>query len=317
MRLIITCRRGVFLRNTPKENSMKQLSLFAITAVLGLLSIGCYTQFKLVDQTPPPAAAAPQEEWVVDSATGDTVKVIKQTDTIQENNSQTCVWERDLMGYPYLRCYDSFYPRDWFWYNNSPWWYRNDPYWYDYNRCPRYYFYDPSCGCCRYTGTSYYDGGHRYPSYHHGGSGETKSGPAIPGGSSIPPRTRGIPDPRGSKPVPSSSAPQSSSDQSKSASASDSGRQSGQLILNPEENRQPRIVNQRRVGVPGAGAQSVPAAAPSAPPPSASAPPPPKTSAPASGESGAKQSDSGSSSGNQNTQQQESKPHQRHNPRSW
>jgi hypothetical protein len=86
---------------------------------------------------------------VVDS-TGDTVKVITKVDTIIQKENEVCVWERDLMGYPQLRCYKTNYPRSWMLYNNTPWWYRNDPFWYDYNRCPRYYYYDPSCGCCKY-----------------------------------------------------------------------------------------------------------------------------------------------------------------------
>ena len=131
-----------------------------------LISAGCYTQFALVDKAVPETI-----KTVVDSV-GDTVKVIKQTDTVFQKEHEVCVWERDLLGYPHLRCYKSFYPRDWFVYQNTPWWYRNDPFWGDIDRCPRYYYYDSDCGCCRYSANRYdyfgrdFDRDHRF---HDGG----------------------------------------------------------------------------------------------------------------------------------------------------
>ncbi len=119
---------------------VKKLSILSIF----LFSGGCYTQFASLNNSVPEKITN-----VVDS-TGDTVKVIQKTDTILQKEREVCVWERDLLGYPHLRCYKSYYPRDWFVYNNTPWWYRNDPFWGDYDHCPRFYYYDPDCGCCKY-----------------------------------------------------------------------------------------------------------------------------------------------------------------------
>lgn len=54
-------------------------------------------------------------------------------------------------------CEDADYGRDWYRYNYYPWWNRSDPYFYgSYNSygwdetCPAYYYYDYSCGACRY-----------------------------------------------------------------------------------------------------------------------------------------------------------------------
>lgn len=114
-----------------------------LSAFLALMGVGCYTQFSTLEQQDIPP------ETTVDS-TGDTVRVVRRVDTIVTREREVCYWERDLLGYPRLRCYQTYYPRDWYRYNNVPWWYMNDPYWSDYDRCPRLYFYDPNCGCCKY-----------------------------------------------------------------------------------------------------------------------------------------------------------------------
>ena len=135
---------------------------YVVSLSVILIFAGCYTQFALVDKAVPETI-----NTVVDSV-GDTVKVIKQTDTVFQKEHDVCVWERDLLGYPHLRCYKSFYPRDWFVYQNTPWWYRNDPFWGDIDRCPRYYYYDSDCGCCRYSVNRYdyfgrdFDRDHRF-----------------------------------------------------------------------------------------------------------------------------------------------------------
>lgn len=241
---------------------MKQSVLLTVLAVGSVFLTGCYTQLTTIDRTPPPQ---PKEEveWVVDTATGDTVKVVRQVDTIQTEDHQTCIWERDLMGYPHLRCYDSFYPRDWFYYNNSPWWYRNDPYWYDYDRCPRYYYYDPSCGCCRYTADFYHSSGRRY--YDRDGIQVGKSEPAGPSGSSMSPRVRGIPNPR-SEGMSSGSRTPSSSTRTQ-ASTSSGNRSSGEIIIPAPSGEQSSRDRGRGRGVSDRGSA---AAVPSAPPPATS-----------------------------------------------
>jgi hypothetical protein len=54
------------------------------------------------------------------------------------------------MGFPFLRCYKGYYPREWYRYHFSPWWYRSGEHLYSADRCPPYYYYDQTCGCCRY-----------------------------------------------------------------------------------------------------------------------------------------------------------------------
>lgn len=261
---------------------MNHITLPTVALLAAVIFSGCYTRFAQKDQTPPPPPAE-QVEWVVDSATGDTVTVIKQVDTIRVEDNKTCVWERDLMGYPQLRCYDSFYPRDWFWYNNSPWWYRNDPYWHDYNRCPRYYYYDPSCGCCRYSGTSSYNRSRpsrRRDSYQDSDAPPARNGSTVPRGSSIYPRVHTVPDPHGTSPTKSSAKTSSAT-----KAAIDSGRTSGTIIIEKQDNR-PRSVNRRARSVPSSSrkapaTKSAPATKTSvAPSPQKSSTPPASTTPP-------------------------------------
>lgn len=142
-----------------------------------LLVGGCYTQFGSLNQSTSETGSVPDTSIVVDS-TGDTVKVIHKTDTVLQKEHEICVWERDLLGYPRLNCYKTYYPRNWFIYNNTPWWYRNDAFWDDYGRCPRYHYYDPSCGCCRYSNNwrDYYHHDHDKHGHHHSGGSSGGSG---------------------------------------------------------------------------------------------------------------------------------------------
>jgi hypothetical protein len=198
-----------------------------VTAVLS----GCYTQFVMVDKTPPKEEVS----WVVDSATGDTVKVINRTDTVHTQDQQTCIWVRDLMGYPYLRCYDSFYPRDWYYYNYSPWWYYDYPYY--------------SGGY--YSGGYYYGGRRYYRRYHEGGErGPVKTEPS---GSSYRSRVRGVPDPKTAGSLQKSGAAVSTGSSDKSANTGNSAPEQGKIIIPGEEGKKTIIVHERRSGVPKAG----------------------------------------------------------------
>ncbi|NLD95389.1 MAG: hypothetical protein GX639_22285 [Fibrobacter sp.] len=157
-----------------------------VLLVAGLFVItGCYTQFvtnqRIIND---------EVSVVIDSITGDTVKVINRIDTVLQKEREVCVWERDLMGYPRLRCYKSYYPRDWYVYNNTPWWYNNDPFWGDYDRCPRSYYYDPDCGCCKYGPPSRhyyrYNNHNRYDHHlRHNYSGTSRSSGNNTGSSSV------------------------------------------------------------------------------------------------------------------------------------
>jgi hypothetical protein len=142
-----------------------------------LLLTGCYTQFErsqrvLSDQYLPPDSVMSQDS--VRAGIPDTLRV---------NNNQVCYWTKDIYGRPQLRCEDSYYGRDWYRYNNYPWWNSSSSYYYgDYNYngwdepCPAYYYYDNTCGACRYYRN--YQGGHRdwwWNSSNRGSSSSTTS----------------------------------------------------------------------------------------------------------------------------------------------
>jgi hypothetical protein len=117
------------------------------SALVSLIVLGgCYTQFSTLE---PQNLASQQVSTYIDS-TGKEVQVVKSVDTLVTRDQETCIWERDLMGFPYLHCYPGYYPREWYLYNYSPWWYRDDRNSYDANRCPPNYYFDRNCRCCRY-----------------------------------------------------------------------------------------------------------------------------------------------------------------------
>jgi hypothetical protein len=97
---------------------------------------------------------------------------------------QVCVWERDLFGYPELRCYYTSYASSWLYFHNTPWWYRSNYGWRDTRGCPPYYYYDRFSGTCRYYGGSSYPG----PNPGTGGGG----GGAVAGSGRPRPQMRGI-----------------------------------------------------------------------------------------------------------------------------
>lgn len=113
-------------------------SIVVIVFFLSLGFGGCYTQLATIHQGPPSPEAVSQADSEA------------RVDTIRVREREVCYWTRDFWGRAVLECEDTWYSRNWYLYQYSPWWYRTDPYWYDYDRCPRYYYYDPSCGCCRY-----------------------------------------------------------------------------------------------------------------------------------------------------------------------
>ena len=159
-------------------------------ALFGLLLSGCYTQFSTLEEKRPPPP--PQITYEIDSATGDTVKVVRSVDTVVTKQQNNCYWTRNIWGEAELRCDNSNYSHDWYLYNDYPWWYGSSPYYYDYTgRCPRYYYYDATCGCCQYYGGGrYYDyggtGGYGSSS-GTGGNGKARrtSSSSVPSGSSV------------------------------------------------------------------------------------------------------------------------------------
>ncbi|MDR2577920.1 MAG: hypothetical protein LBC70_03780 [Chitinispirillales bacterium] len=69
---------------------------------------------------------------------------------VPPNRREVCVWERDIFGFPDLRCYNTNYSSAWIYFHNTPWWYRDTYGWHDYRGCPPYYYYDRIAGICRY-----------------------------------------------------------------------------------------------------------------------------------------------------------------------
>jgi ABC-type Fe3+-hydroxamate transport system substrate-binding protein len=91
-----------------------------------VLLSGCYTQFATLDRYQQ-APAQPKEEIIVDS-TGDTVKVVREKDTVLITDRRVSYWERDMFGRPRLRVYNNYYDTDWYSYSYRPWW--SDSYYY-------------------------------------------------------------------------------------------------------------------------------------------------------------------------------------------
>ena len=75
------------------------------------------------------------------------------------NRREVCVWERDIFGFPEMRCYTTNYSSSWMYFHSTPWWYRSNYRWYDSRGCPPHYYYDRVSGICRYYGASTYPSG--------------------------------------------------------------------------------------------------------------------------------------------------------------
>ena len=125
---------------------MTNASQRLIIALSPLIMMGCYTRFAQVDWQ----SVTPGDRTSTANATGGSPEKTGPIDSLKTDDNETCVWERDLMGFPYLRCYKGYYPREWYRNNFTPWWFQTEAYRYDRGRCPEYYYYDEHCGCCRY-----------------------------------------------------------------------------------------------------------------------------------------------------------------------
>lgn len=145
---------------------MKKLTVLCL--LVGILS-GCYTQLitRKVETAPPVQSVS----FEVDSLTGDTVKVVRQVDTVVERDNQHCYWIQNIWGEPELRCDNSYYSQSWYQYNNYPWWYGRN-------------FYDPYYGSNYYAGRGFY-----HPYYYRGGRYNGRSGHTVDTGNGKPRRT--------------------------------------------------------------------------------------------------------------------------------
>jgi len=166
-------------------NTMKRL-----TIIFGLLILaGCYTQLATFDRP-----SADNEAAAAD--TTDTAAVQKtRTKTVVVRERETCYWTRNFWGEPVLKCSDTYYSDNWFWYDYDPWWNsRYNGYYYSSSRCPPYYYYDPYTGYCRHRDDY-------YRSYnYYGGSGGGSASPAPRTTMESPRRPRGYGVPEKSEP---------------------------------------------------------------------------------------------------------------------
>jgi hypothetical protein len=151
-----------------------------IAAVIMVTLAGCYTQLSMVRQAENAAVNR-------DSTSAQE----RSIDTIRIKEREVCYWTYDFWGRPILRCDETDYPREWYYSQYSPWWYRHDPMWFDYNRCPRYYYYDMGCGCCRYyrDNPDYY-----HNDYYYGGGSSGSSGSVSPDATPKRSKTYGVPN---------------------------------------------------------------------------------------------------------------------------
>jgi len=114
-----------------------------------LLFAGCYTQFAYV-RSNADGDVPPDSAYAADGS-GAYLR-----DTVPANPNQVCYWTRDILGRPELVCDDADYGRDWYRYSEYPWWNRSDPILWLLQQfrvgpaLPCYYYYDNSCGACRY-----------------------------------------------------------------------------------------------------------------------------------------------------------------------
>jgi hypothetical protein len=127
-----------------------------MAAMAGLAITGCYTQFAVIERQGD--KPDPYIETYVDS-TGDTVKVVRQKDTVEIERHQVCYWQRDWFGRPVLRCYRTYYDDDWHYYYDYPWWYDDYSSYSHYGcHCPYHTRYNPHCRYCwEYCNMYYYD----------------------------------------------------------------------------------------------------------------------------------------------------------------
>ncbi|MBD3391795.1 MAG: hypothetical protein GF418_07025 [Chitinivibrionales bacterium] len=163
---------------------MRYVQLALVFVAGNLLLAGCYTRFATLDR--PATLPAEQTETVVDSS-GDTVKVVRQVDTVEIRDREVCYWERDLFGRPRLRCYDTYYDDDWYYYHDYPWWYTDYSRYSRYNcHCPYHLHYHPHCRYCWEYCNAYYRHG-----YYGSGSSGGPAQPSTPGRAPAPSGTRG------------------------------------------------------------------------------------------------------------------------------
>jgi len=137
---------------------VKKLLVLVAALSCALFSAGCYTKFMGYQGE----VLAGRDSTGAGADCGECLEVAPASD-----RREVCVWERDMFGYPDLRCYNTNYSSTWVYFHNTPWWYRDSYSWYDTRGCPPYYYYDRISGFCRY----YDNGASSYPRRHSGRGG--------------------------------------------------------------------------------------------------------------------------------------------------
>jgi hypothetical protein len=145
--------------------NMKSLSgkalILSAALVSAFLFSGCYTRLMMY-----------QGEVTAEADSGSRGCSDCRGEVSPTGSREVCVWERDIFGYPDLRCYYTGYSSSWLYFHNTPWWYRSSYGWYDTRGCPPYYYYDRGTGRCRYYGGS-------YPGPNNGTGGSGGGGAAV------------------------------------------------------------------------------------------------------------------------------------------
>jgi len=128
-----------------RTSSAKKILIPLMALVCTLFFTGCYT--KLMSY---------QGETLPGRSGGSGCAECSDEVAPTADRREICVWERDIFGYPEMRCYNTFYHSSWIYFHNTPWWYRNSYSWYDTRGCPPHYYFDRISGMCRLIGPSRY-----------------------------------------------------------------------------------------------------------------------------------------------------------------
>ncbi|MCL2183554.1 MAG: hypothetical protein FWB85_08810 [Chitinispirillia bacterium] len=141
--------------NNTTKSSVKRLLVLLTASLCLTLFAGCYTQLMRY-----------QGETVQGREGGACDEGCPEEIAASSARHQICVWERDIFGYPEMRCYNTRYHSSWMYFHSTPWWYRSSFGWYDTRGCPPHYYFDSYSRTCRRYGHSYPP-----PNTGHGGGG--------------------------------------------------------------------------------------------------------------------------------------------------
>jgi hypothetical protein len=164
-------------------SAMEKFLRFCCVLIAIAVFSGCYTQL----HTPAKSSISPSARWspqseregqkhsdtfyvVIDTVYKDGDTLVDTTwyadpqsipDSVAQNHTvhtliiepraqEYCIWTRDFMGSPELRCFPSYAEYQFYLSSSTPWWIRDRmDYWPYYGYPPNFYF-DPYSGYCRY-----------------------------------------------------------------------------------------------------------------------------------------------------------------------